>query len=469
MRGAFALGLLFVFAALTATRGYARAEADAAAEPGARDDGWVAASEKDATPGPVVARGPGRPPQSAKGARACSFRHPICVNAARRIAPDVALAVLDAADRAWDSITGSLGLPAPDPDPDTRAYDVYFADLGGRGAMTLFGERDVRSRVDRASAFTLLDNRVTRGCALDALVAREVARASLFRAAPATDEGTARAQTTYLAQLMVPCAMSETADGAAFFQSHPERGFADAWPESDARAGAAFAAGASLFHGWLDYSFGRAPGSLVRATWALAPTMTELSAFRWHNEPDSFDVLRETFKNSLSNGSTLDDLLLEFGVARAFFGAADDGAHYPESRTLGEAARLRRDWEIEWPQKPRRLSSPAAGLAPLGMTCIAMKRDGAARGARLRVEAAWEQHAKMKWAVVKLDARGKEIGHLVVPSHDRAVEAQMTVVDLDDVASLLLIGVATGDGLYPFDPDDEAWEPHGWLLTVASE
>ena len=106
---------------------------------------------------------------------------------------------------------------------------------------------------------------------------------------------------------------------------------------------------------------------------------------------------------------------------------------------------------------------------PTGSSCILIRHDGAPKGSRLRVEATWEQHAKMLWAVVKLDAHGKELGHLVVPSHDRVTEAQMTVVDLDDVATVLLIGVNAGDGLYPFDPDDEVWEPHSWLMTVASE
>jgi hypothetical protein len=43
------------------------------------------------------------------------------------------------------------------------------------------------------------------------------------------------------------------------------------------------------------------------------------------------------------------------------------------------------------------------------------------------------------------------------------------VVDVDRVASVLLVGVNVGDPLYPFDPDDAVWEPHGWTLTLASE
>jgi hypothetical protein len=120
----------------------------------------------------------------------------------------------------------------------------------------------------------------------------------------------------------------------------------------------------------------------------------------------------------------------------------------------------------DWPDKPRRFAGNAVG--PTGAAYVLVK-TGNAPGARLRVELAWEQHANMRWAAVKVDADGREIAHVAIPSQDRATEAQMTIVDLDRAASVLLVGTNVGDPLYPFDPDDEVWEPHGWTLTVASE
>jgi hypothetical protein len=34
---------------------------------------------------------------------------------------------------------------------------------------------------------------------------------------------------------------------------------------------------------------------------------------------------------------------------------------------------------------------------------------------------------------------------------------------------VLLVGVNAGDPAYAFDPDEAVWEPHGWLVTLASE
>jgi hypothetical protein len=260
---------------------------------------------------------------------------------------------------------------------------------------------------------------------------------------------------------MVPCSMG-TVDGVDAFQANPAHAVADAV------AGDAYMRGAALFFWWLDYSFGASPGAIVRALWALSATSTRLGAARWNDEPDGYDVLRTTFRNALMSESTVDDLWLDFAVARAFIGDADDGEKLPESRPLGGAGRVRLDWDVAWPDHPRRLAS-AEGVAPTGATYIRIDHHGAPSGARLRVEASWEEHARMRWAVVKLDEAGREKARIAVPSVDRAPDAQMSVVDLDGVARILIVGTNTGDPLYPFDPDDEIWEPHGWTLTIASE
>jgi hypothetical protein len=408
---------------------------------------------------PVAEARPASPRQ------ACSFRVPVCVHAdaAWRGAT---LAVLAAEERAWEGLTGALDLPAPDPDPETRAYDVYLVDRvpSGLDALTTSSLRDVRSRVDRASAFTRIDRRLT-GCALETAIARELARAALFRAAPATDLGSARAEAAYLARLLVPCALGAPG-GLADFQAHPERPIVDTWAERDPRAGAVYDDGAALFFWWLDASFGAQPAAIVRALWALSPTRTPLGAARWVDEPDGFDVLRVTFKGALATNSTLDDLLLDFGVARAFMGDEDDGSVLPDAQPLGAALRPRIDWEIDWPAAPRRV---AASVFPTGAAYVVVHHAGAPPGARLRLEATWEEHAKMRWAVVKRDAHGRRIRQVLVPTTEKATEAQVTVVDLDAAFDVLVVGVNTGDPEYTFDPDDETWEPHGWLLTIASE
>lgn len=457
-------------------------------------DGADTGSDAGALPGSAPALAPGsgvgplsgpsvtyatRPPSS-PSLRACSARAPICVHPSSTEDASAALATLDAFERAWETLTGALAIPPPDVDPTTLRYDVFLVDpLGGRELATTHVEaRDVRSRVDRARAFTLVDRRVRRGCVLDALAAEAIARASLLRAAPATEEGTARAQATYLAELAAPCAAALAVDAAHAFQSRPERAFFDArageraavpgQPSEPEAVSALFAAGAAAFWARLDWAYGRSPGGIIRATWALHPTMTAPGAARWDNEPDTLDVLRATFDGALSTRGSVHDLFLDFAVARAFFGSADDGLHHPESRTLGDAARVPVDWDVPWPATPRRLAQRAP-VWPTGASYLVIRREGAARGARLRAEIEWEEHALFRWAFVKLDASGRELGRVVIPTPPRATSAQMTLVDLDAADRVLLVGVNLGDPAHELDPDDEVWEPHGWLVTLAAE
>lgn len=433
-------------------------------------------------PGPRVLYG--ARPRPAQDAKLCSTRTPVCVHAAKRDHEPPALAVLEAFDRAWATETGALELPAPDVDPDTLAYDVFVADpsdatLAGELATTTLEARDLRSNMDRARSFSTIDARVRPGCALDALAARSLAQAILFRAAPGTDDATARAQTTTIAGLVAPCSIALQTDAAQAFQSRADRSIADPHgddavhapddpPSPPTRADALYGEGAALVWWRLDWAYARAPGALVLATWALAPTTTPVGARRWAHEPDVFDVLRASFKDRLSTGSTIHDLFLDVAVARAFMGSADDGLHAPETRALGDAARVPLDWDLPWPAKPKRVA-PRVPVAPSGASYLVIRRDGAAPGARLRVEIAWEEHALFRWALVKLDGRGRELGRVPIPAKERATEAQMTLVDLDGVDRILLVGVNAGDPAYAFDPDEVVWEPHGWLVTVAAE
>lgn len=387
---------------------------------------------------------------------ACSFRLPICVHSTG----SSGLAVLAAAERAWATLTGALDLPTPDLDPATLTYPIHLVE-GASLPETRLAARDVRSSFDRARAFTVFDAGVKPGCALDVAVARALARASLYRVAPATDEGTARAQTQALAELTTPCSLAYGADAKRAFQSEPHKTPADG-------SSLAFAEGASLFWSRVEWAYARRPGALIGATWALAPTRTPIGAATWKNEPDVWDILRITFKNALSTGSTLADLMLDVSVARAFMGGADDGLHAPETRTLGEAGGVPLDWDIPWPTAPRRLAARHPP-APGGASYLRIKTEGVKSNERLRVEIVWEEHALFRWAFVKIDPHGREIGRVVIPTRERATEAQMTLVDLSGAASVLLVGTNTGDPAYTFDPDDATWEPHGWLVTIAAE
>jgi hypothetical protein len=405
-----------------------------------------------------------------RGSRVCSLRHPLCVHGeSGELASGDLLALVAAAEGAWDVETGALELPAPEPDLLTGAYDLYVVRGVPEGTVTVAGSRDPRSTVDRTSAFTLFDASLATGdaCERDAAVAASVARASLFRVAPATDEGSARAEAAYVARLAVPCAMGRTG-GIEVFQRRPDRAFMDDLTGSDARESARFADGASLFYWWLDASYSATPGGLVRAIWALSPTVTPPGAERWKDEPDGIDVLRESFKEALSSGSRLEDLFAEFGTTRALLGPADNGAELVEARPLGAALAPRIDWTIDWPQTARRLASPYP-LAPTGSSYVLVRHAGAPSGSRLRIEAEWEQHAAIRWTAVKLDAAGREIARIPIAAAPRATEAQGTIVDLDGADAVLVVATNVGDPFVKLEPDDERFEPHGWLVTLAAE
>lgn len=424
-------------------------------------------------------------PRPARDARFCSGRVPVCVHSPHSTVDANALAVLDAFERAWMTMTGALELPPPDADPETAAYDVFLADtsdalLAGELAKTHLEARDVRSNVDRARTFTVVDARLSQGCSLDALAARSLARAMIARAAPATDEPTARGQAAFVSWLVAPCSVATSADAAATFQSRVEHALPDprvgessAAPDDPplpppSRTALLYGDGEAVIWARIDWAFGRAPGGIVLATWALAPTTTAIGARRWAHEPDTYDVLRASFKDRLSTGSTIHDLFVDIAIARAFMGSADDGLHAPETAPLGDAARVPLDWDLPWPATPRRVA-PRVPVHPTGASYVVVRREGAKPGSRLRVEIVWEEHALFRWTFVKLDASGREIGRVPIAAKERATEAQMTLVDLDGVDRVLLVGTNVGDPAYAFDPDEASWEPHSWLLTIAAE
>lgn len=352
--------------------------------------------------------------------------------------------MLTAADRAWEVVTGALALAPPDPELD-GAWHLYLLDGVDGGSTALLADRDVLAHFDRASSFGLVDRSIPPGCALDFALARAVARASLWRMAPATDEGSARAETQMLAHLAAPCYVGPGGyDDERGFQDEPERAVVDPLSTS-------FEHGASMFFDWLDANFATYPGALVAGLWSLAPTHTAPAAWRWEGAPTGFDVLRVSLKNALGTDSTLDDVLVRFAVHRALA--------LPPARV---------GWHVPYPAKARRLAAPTP-VAPTGASYVLIDMAGAPASAKLRIEAAWEDFGRMRWDVVKLDAQGNALADLPVTSLALGTSASMTVELLDGVDRVLVVGVNVGSTEHPFQPSQGWWEPHAWLLTIAGE
>jgi hypothetical protein len=373
--------------------------------------------------------------------QACSVRHEVCVHAPPGASGSSVLAALGATEEAWEALTGPLRLPAPDPDADGRWHLFLVDDQPPHAAEAI--ARDPVARFDRASSFGLV-MRSLGGCSLRLGVARAIARGSLWRAAPATDEGSAVAESETVARLATPCAAPEEGGDAAAFQDEPERAVIAVQPPGPD----AFNRGASLFFGWLDRTFGTQPGALVGGIWALAPTKTPAGAARWAASPTSFDVLRVSLAGVLGTDSDLDDVLLQFAIDRA---------------TTSPLPRLA--WHVPWPAQARRFASPEP-VAPTGASYVWIDHASAPAGASLRLEATWEDYARMRWAVVKVDATGHAKAVVPISTQRLATSAAITVEMLDGVDHLLVVGANVGSTEHRFDPDQGWWEPHGWLLTI---
>jgi hypothetical protein len=354
--------------------------------------------------------------------------------------PGTARGALVATDRAWDVVTGPLGAPPPDGGLD-HVWRVYLVD--GQSASFALAI-DPRMPFDRASSFALVDRSIPPGCALDRALARAVVRGAMWRAAPATDSGSAEAEAEELARLATPCETGEDDADVAAFQAQPGKVLVDPFSSS-------FDRGAATFFAWLDATYGAQPGALVVGLWALAPTKTPPGASRWTGTPTGFDVLRVSLADALWQGSTLDDVFVRFATVRA--------SMVPPPRLA---------WHVPWPEHARRLGA-AEPTAPTGAAYVAIDRAGAPVGARLRVEAEWEDYARMRWVVVKLDSQGRPIQELPITSTDRATRAALTVENLDGTDRVVVVGVDIGSTEHPFDPDQGEWEPHGWLLTLAPQ
>jgi hypothetical protein len=381
-----------------------------------------------------------RPDRAGAWTGPCSLHHPLCIRAAPGTARRFQLDAVAAADRAWEAITGALRVPPPEGalgDP----WEVYLVDGVQGGSRVVSDERDPRSRFDRESTFALVDRDTPTGCGLDFALARAVAAGSLRREVPATDIASVRAQSEAVARLATPCAPP---DDDAEFQAMPWRCLFDSSSEP-------FDRGASLFVEWIDSTFGSEPGAVLFGAWALAPTRTEPSAWRWSASPSTFDVLHMSLKGALGPETTFDDVLLKFAVTRASIVPRPELA-----------------WSVPWPILARRVT-PATPVAPTGVSYVRVDHKGALPGAKLRLEAQWEDYARMRWVVLKRDAADRTLSELAVTSTEHATAASMTIEELDSVDNLLIVVQNLGSTEHAFNPNQGEWEPHGWLLTIEGQ
>jgi hypothetical protein len=381
----------------------------------------------------------------------------VCVRGATAVHPEAISATLRHAEAALETYL-ALGLPPPLADGwlggDER-YDIYLQ----RGAepVTTVDLVPVLDTFDRASAFTVLAPAGVRpGCAAASEVARHLAHAVLLGMDAGAEAGALSMAASYLASLAVPCTPVETV-AIDDLQRHPERELTAGDPNRPD--------GAMLFPAYLDEAWGNGkPAGVITALLTVSHQRTPAGAWSWSNEPDVFDALRLAAKD---RDTSIGDMLLELAVARAFVGSRSDEGHLRDVARFGDAGRVRFEWAVPFSSLPRRLA-PLRPISSTGSTYLWLDLKDAPADAGITFVAEWELPVLFQWALVKVDAEGKEVGRVGVAPVYGSTRAERTVLNLSGLAGLLIVGINQGDfdrGA-PFDPDEGPFEPHAYTVTL---
>lgn len=391
---------------------------------------------------------------------ACAPDRPVCVHAAGPMPGDRPGRALSAA-RATLSLLEQQGLPGPLPDGGrggTFGLDVYLSDTAAEAGA--YPEMEGRiGHFDRAPAYAVIPTGIAGpDCGFEADVASAVARAALIGLDAAAHQSTLALIGDYLATWVAPCPARELR-AIDNFQRHPHRALTVAPP--------AAATGSYLFAKFLDEVWGT--GGIGTVASGLVATSSQQSYARdpaWllTNEPDFWDALRGVM---LDRRSTLGNLLIDFAIRRAFLGNRSDGQHWLDATWLGALGRVRFEWAVDYASLPRRLA-PLHEVEPTGSSFVYLDMKGADPHAGLRLIAQWERSYVFQWAIVRLDAKGRELGRQVGGGVFGDDTLQLTMADTDGAAALLIVGTNLGhdDRDQDFDPDAGPPRPAGHTVTL---
>lgn len=398
-------------------------------------------------------------PADGTGARACSFRRPVCVHLHDKNQENVAIAWLGALEGAYERLVGVLALPPPLPDEGrggTPALDVYLAPGGGEVRAEL-DARDLGAPYDSASAFCVAGDGEL-----------PVERAATLCLAEAITLGLRASETPFsrraLAEdLWLATGRPSSADARAIddVQAEPERAIV-------ARERSRRAEGGAVFTRYLDTAKGHGDAAAVAlASTVLAARERSPVDLRFTNEPDLLDVLRSTFGPAPTDVARL---FGDFAVARAFLGTRDAEHAFPGLEWAGDLARVRFEWSIPFTSLPRRLA-PVRPVEPTGATYLWLSLDAATSRDTLIFQADWEPPVSFRWALVLVAPDGRPLRRVDAPFLERETHVERIVEDLSGAAGVLIAGTNLG-GLgpsYPFDPDFEPYEPHGYTVYLARQ
>lgn len=406
-----------------------------------------------------------RPEPDTNTQRACSMAEAVCVHAS--LSPEAGISeasmawTLRAAERTLRAMR-DLGLAAPLPDGfsgGTPALDIYLETKGSEPPWAYAEMESCGYFFDRCPAFVLLPPPSRTGpeaCVHEQHISYAIAHAALLGLDAGAEAGSLAMAAGYIASLLSPCAPLEL-DAVNRFQLHPERTLL---PSEKSELDGSF-----LFPSYLDQRFGTGGfGQIITALIAVGVQRTEPLSMHWQNEPDVFDALRNAMRE---RGQSLDELMLDFSVARAFVGSRSDEDHLRDSARFGDSGRVRFEWTLPYASLPRRLA-PLRPIAAMGATYLWLDLSSAKAGAELTFVADWELDVLFRWALVKVDPKGREAGRIDVAGIYGSRRAERTVRELSGLAGLLIVGTNTGsvDPGRPFDPDDTPAPLRSYTVTL---
>ncbi len=410
-------------------------------------------------PGPDVISPERRPVLAPGHPWACSERYPVCVHAtAPTLAPQVLPTLRDLED-VVARVHGVLRWPAPLRDGSlggNESFDVYLTPVAPPFFHVVPDDPDLWTELDRTSAFALVQPSLPDACFRSEALAEAYARAGLFAVDAGGQHGLANATAAFVASEAFDCPVSWLAD-VDDVQDAPQ----DAVSSTRIDHGR----GNLLFPWFLQETRGMAGSvDLLHAIWLLSAQHTDFARTRFVNEPDLLDVLAR-----LQDGrtATLDDLLLEYAVDRAFVGDRDDGLHMPETRFLGSAGAVRFDASVPWSMLPRSIT-PAVPIEPTGSSYVWLDLTSAPKDAGLIVQARWELPTRFMFSLLRIGSDGSPVTQVNPPTLQRATEAQFTIDDVGGVAGLLIVACNTGPNLadLAFDPDTVPYSSSAYSLAL---
>lgn len=395
--------------------------------------------------GPVIERPIG-------ALRSCDRLAPVCVHAAGAVPVEALSAARVAFAAAYGLVVDTLRVPPPlldGPRGGDPRLDVYVVSRGTMVPRMVDGLAVGRDPLDplldrdAASAFLVVDEEVVRAgsCALSAIAARGVVRASTTGLDVAESEVVVDGFARRIAEVVAPCPELERS-AFAELQARP-------W-----RAITASPAGPQLIARTLDVQRGSGFGAIVPGVLSMAVNHhgivvpaedDELGPAHFHDDPSVFDVLASSLADA---GSSLDAMFLDVAVARATSAVAPAW-----------------EWTVPVSTLPRRFAV-RRGVEPTGMTFVRVELDVPPAGDAIEMDLAWEGGSRFAWRVLKLDSAGKIAGEVPVPPLETTRKITIEARHLSGVRAIVLCGVNLGDPGRPWRPTEPPSPAHGYELGI---